>query len=53
MSKFILGALAAASLLAVSVPALAGYYTYYYDRQGYYHECYNEWDGDQWIKACN
>jgi hypothetical protein len=55
MSKFILATLAAVSFLAISAPAFAGYFTYYYDSRGYYHQCYNEWDDDdyRWLKTCN
>ena len=49
MSKFIVGALAAASILALSVPAVAGWY----DAYGYYHPaCYWVWNGYGYGSVC-
>ena len=49
MRKLITTALVAASLLAVSAPALAGWYDYY----GIYH-CYwvPVWTGYGWLNQC-
>jgi hypothetical protein len=50
MSKFIVAALGAVSLLALSAPlapASAGYYTYQY-----HPSCYWVWTGYRWAAVC-
>jgi hypothetical protein len=49
MRKFVIGILAATSILAVSVPAFAGWV----DGYGYYHPyCYSVWGQYGWTTAC-
>ncbi len=44
MSKFVIATLAAVSILALSAPAIAGYY----DAWGYYH-CVNLWSNGYYL----